>query len=115
MISSEIESNYDDLETYDNYCDITEYVLDNIGCDIYELIEDSIRTKLKEHNIDSISEDDFNIDTIINEEIDVHDIIEDEYNKIMYNQSNNFKENIEKYVTNIITLFEDVSWIAYTK
>lgn len=63
MISSEIESNYDTLEIYNDYCDITEYVIDNI---------------------DSISEDDFDIDTIINEEIDVHEIIEDEYNKVMY-------------------------------
>ncbi|NNU76345.1 hypothetical protein [Clostridium estertheticum] len=115
IISFEIESTYDDLETYDDYCDITEYVLDNIGCDIYELIEDSIRTKLDEHTLDTISEDRFDIDSIIADEIDVNDIIGDEYDKVIYKQSDDFKESIEKYAKNIIALFEDASWMPLDK
>lgn len=114
-ISSEIEEKYDELENFDNYDDITENVFDGIVDDIYELIADQIRTKLEDHNIDSISEDDFDIYTIISDEINVNEMIEHEYDKKMYSQSDDFKEMVEKSVKNMIALFEDASWITFNK
>lgn len=109
-ISSEINENYDDFADYD---DVTDEVLNNIGYSIYDLISDSISTKLDKHNINSINEDAFDIDTLINDEINITEMIENEYDRIMYSQSDDFKENVEKSVTNVITLFENASWHTY--
>ncbi len=39
-------------------------------------------------------------------------MIEREYDKAMYSQSDDFKENVEDVVKKIVTLFEEVSWIS---
>lgn len=109
-ISFEIEKNYDELENYDDYQDITDYILNSIEDEIRELILESISSKLDEHNINSICEDDFDIYLIISEEVDLDYMIECEYDKAIYIQSDDFKESVEKSIKNIIVLFEDVSW-----
>lgn len=115
IISSDIDDNYDELESFDDYGVITQFVLDDISCDIYELIENSIRAKLEEHSLDSISGDSFDINSIIDDQINIYDIIEDEFDKIKYKQSVDFKENIEKSVNYIVALFEDATWITLDK
>ena len=111
MITSEIEDNYDDYEDLDDISEIQDAIFDAISTDAVELVEDKIRDKLHEHDIPYISDDHFDTDTILEYDIRVFDMIEQEYGKTACSRSDEFIENFQKPLMEIISLFENAPWV----
>ncbi len=111
-ITSEIEDNYDELEEYEDVYEMTNFVLQGTVDDIHDQITEIMNAKLDKRGINSITAEDFDIDTILSEDIDIHDMIERKYNEMMYSQSDEYKQQFQEPIENIVELFEDTYWLS---
>ncbi|WP_282937637.1 hypothetical protein [Paenibacillus sp. RC67] len=111
-ITSEIEDNYDELEEYEDVYEMTNFVLQGIVDDIHDQITEIMNAKLDKRGINSITAEDFDIDTILSEDIDIHDMIERKYYEMMYSQSDEYKQQLQEPIENIVELFEDTYWLS---
>jgi hypothetical protein len=111
-IASDMEYNADEIEEFDDYDDIVDYIYDGGTSDtIRDLISDSIYNKLDEYKIDALDIDCFDSDMIMTEEMDIYEMIKDVYNAEIHPKSVEYKKEIQESAESIVSLFEDMSWL----